>query len=804
MAGPMRIQAAPPPFPVVEAEYRVYEIGNPANGAGPLWCYGSTCLVRAGREVFASGLEIRPEQKPLNNVRWTLFRLDEKEAQRLQADSEGRQREPCPIGLFKDGRLLLTSNPTLTPPGAYSGPAQPQLLIFDTKRPEAPPLLSHPQWKDNPRFTEHSYRAFAADSPNREALYLQNVGYDTAHWSFLDRDGQWSKSGSIRMPWGAEFEKPQPIRICYQNLALRNRTACLLGVSDIIEWVREWREYKLILHEGNQWDYDFRRLYFCRTPDITKEPFGEWIKVAECEKCGHITNLDLWLDGEGRAHILWIEQNIWDARVRNKFFPGEPITHALMYGVIEGNRLVRKTCLALGGEQQASREIPGWGRFQATPDGRLFVFYYAGGSDNSGKAVSENRLVEINPDGTAGQPARVNLRRPMKTFFTASERGGSAPSATLDLLGEAEGISGISYARINLLGKIRVEFDWVLTPAPDGWEISLDAGSSGSTGGRIVSCSWRIGEQTAAGSKVRQKIARGGPLEIELTVRDAKGNRGRFTRTFWLPPTPADLGLRQWGLLLRVEAEHFAAGKGGNTQTGTGTDVSGLVLSHRGTAGDWLEWEVEVPAEDRYYLLARYLAPAGALFKLAVDGQPPVEVALPAGNGERGKWDLAALTERGQPASIRLTAGRHRLRLENRTDQRLDLDYLELAAAGTPFPDRKLNGWRPGEENGRRYLAALAGIIPPDRITTENGLCYNYHLGPAYPGDGLESEGVAASTLRLFEDGRELGPAHAPHAEIRRQGKGRFSHWKGLLYFSSSDGNDPRTNGRRYTWRLED
>ena len=65
--------SAPPIVPVVEAEYPVYHLDDPGNGAGPLWCLGSTCLARRGADVFASGLELIPNQRPLNNVRWTLF-----------------------------------------------------------------------------------------------------------------------------------------------------------------------------------------------------------------------------------------------------------------------------------------------------------------------------------------------------------------------------------------------------------------------------------------------------------------------------------------------------------------------------------------------------------------------------------------------------------------------------------------------------------------------------------------------------------------------------------------------------------
>ena len=56
-----------------------------------------------------------------------------------------------------------------------------------------------------------------------------------------------------------------------------------------------------------------------------------------------------------------------------------------------------------------------------------------------------------------------------------------------------------------------------------------------------------------------------------------------------------------------------------------------------------------------------------------------------------------------------------------------------------------------------------------------------------------------SSNLVLFEDGRALGPPHSLHAEIRESGRGRYSHWDGSLIFSSSDGTDPRINGRVYS-----
>src|SRR6266545_2556365 len=111
--------------PVVEAEEDVYTYEPANNGAGPLWCSGSTCLVRIGDDIFASGLETLKDCKPLNNCRWTLFKRESGGWKLWRADDAGRTREPCPLAAFPDGRLFLSGNPTLsTNRETYSGPAR--------------------------------------------------------------------------------------------------------------------------------------------------------------------------------------------------------------------------------------------------------------------------------------------------------------------------------------------------------------------------------------------------------------------------------------------------------------------------------------------------------------------------------------------------------------------------------------------------------------------------------------------------------------------------------------------------------
>jgi len=433
---------------VVQIEEDVYSYKPADNGAGPMWCHGSTCLVRIGDELFASGIETLDEAKPPNNCRWMLFQRGKEGWRRVCIDASGRTREPCPMAGFPDSRLFLSANPTVSADAnAVSGPARPELLEFAVEDAGRPVRRLLPAWAGSPEFTEHSYRSLAADGPNHELILFQNIGYTHAEWVFLDRDGQWSAQGRLEWPWGAEYAKPQPIRVCYPNVVLKGREVHFCGVSDIVEPNEQWRAFKKQL-TGNEWDYDFRRLFYTWFADITTKRFEPWVEIASREKtCGWINPGDLWLGPDGAAHILWTEQAL-DERLREKFFPDEKQSHSLNYAVVhKGKVVLRRTLLAA--EEGKSNEQAGRARFHITPAKQLFVFFYAYGSDASGQPVSENRLVEILADGSAGQPVRVPLDRPFSDFFTATVRAGSPPSKTLELLGVRQG-SGttISFARI--------------------------------------------------------------------------------------------------------------------------------------------------------------------------------------------------------------------------------------------------------------------------------------------------------------------------------------------------------------------
>lgn len=431
----------------VEVEEKIYDYQDPQNGAGPMWCRGSTCLVRHGGRVIASGLEVVPGAQPLNNCRWTLFERGPDGWQRVRTAVLNLTREPCPLALLSDGRLILSTHPTLAPKQPQ-GPARPELLFFQADDLEGPRQTVLPEWQGTPEFTEHSYRSLAVDAARNEViLFVHSTSPWAVSWTFRSDAGLWLARGELRWPWGAQYEKPQPIRVAYPNVLLRDRQVHFCGVSDIVEPNAAWRAFKKQL-TGRDWDYDFRRLFYTWSRDIRTGQFADWVEVASREAtCGWITPGDLWLDTDNVVHLVWSERAI-DERLRERFFPQARQSHAINYARLRNGDVLLRRTLALA-EEGVSEEIPSAPRFQITPAGRLYVLYYVGGRDAAGRAVSENRLLEVRHDGPPGPAVRVPLEHPLNNFFTATPRAGSPLSTTLDLLGTpADAPLTIRYARV--------------------------------------------------------------------------------------------------------------------------------------------------------------------------------------------------------------------------------------------------------------------------------------------------------------------------------------------------------------------
>jgi hypothetical protein len=427
----------------VEVEEELYRYVPANNGAGPMWCAGSTTLARIGDVVYATGLETLPDAKPLNNCRWVLWRRDHAGWQRRFVDEQGRTREPAPLAVIRDGSVLVSANPTLSPPEREGGgPARPEVMSFQASH-NAPPDRWLPQWQGQPRFTEHSYRSFTADGVLGTSMLFQNIDYTHAEWVFRDAEGRWAGQGRLDWPWGAEYAKPQPVRTCYPAVGLSDRTVHFFGVSDILEPNLAWRSFKKEL-TGKEWDYDFRRLFYIWNADVTREGFRPWVEVASREAtAGGVWPCDLWIEPGGAVQLLWTERAI-DERLRTRFFPEVKQSHSLRHVRIDRGQLGDRHTLSESTETKPAPLVTA-ARFHPLRDGRLLVFTHVSGSEGG------NRIAELKQDGTWGATVTVPLTRAFTSFFTATPRAGTQPSDYLDLLGTVAGSDhAIHYARIRV------------------------------------------------------------------------------------------------------------------------------------------------------------------------------------------------------------------------------------------------------------------------------------------------------------------------------------------------------------------
>jgi len=435
--------------PIVEIEDEIYSYEPADNGAGPLWCSGSTIVARFGEDVYVTALETLPEEKPLNNCRWVLYQRAADGWRLVYRDDTGRTREPCPLAALYNGDLLVTANPTRTESGQSRGPAEPVVFRFDTKDIEAGCTRELPEWQGTPQFTEHSYRTVTTDGERNEVLYMQNVGMDVSHMSLLGRDGNWSGPGTLAWPWGAEYPQPQPLRLCYPNVIMRDRAVHFFGVGDIVEPIEAWRNAKFEITQ-RQWDYVFRRLFYAYTPDVTSEPFSAWLEIANRDAtAGAMRNNDIWLAPDGTAHLVWSEANV-DARLRDRFFPGETIAHSLEYVAIrEGTVRTRRTIVKVSEDEDGDR--PMGARFHVMEDGTLVMLGSFAHTSAEGSGI-RYRLAELSSDGMLSEWVDVPFEHPFSgTVLTNTVRGGSRPSSVIDMVGMAAGApKTLRYARVRL------------------------------------------------------------------------------------------------------------------------------------------------------------------------------------------------------------------------------------------------------------------------------------------------------------------------------------------------------------------
>jgi len=423
----------------VELEEVVTRYTPANNGAGPMWCYGSTVIARQGGDVFLSVIETGEDVPLLCNTRWQLWRRSAEGWKLAQTEKQYRQREPCPLAVFHDGPVFLSVNPSTEPPGTKYGPCKPLVLEFDPANPSVPAKTHQPEWADGTYFTDHSYRGFAADGANGELLLL-NINARTSEQfvSYRDKNGQWHQKGTITFP----------IRSCYPQVALRDGAAHVMAIGDIVEPVEEWQKLKFEKLK-RKWDYVFRRLFYTYTDNIRTTGFCEPVEIDSVEKtAGHIRNLDMHIDRTGAAHLLYTKQPHQYDFIRDKYFPGQAMSVYLEYVTVKDGKVLSRQTLA---ERPAGPNgfEPSFGRFHISSAGELYVIA-AGTNVKKGQRTSGNFLARIPSGKNKPQFQRIELKHPFGSFFTNTPRGGSKSSDIIDIFGIADDAPNLRYARIRI------------------------------------------------------------------------------------------------------------------------------------------------------------------------------------------------------------------------------------------------------------------------------------------------------------------------------------------------------------------
>lgn len=341
------------------------------NGAGPMWTYGNSCLLRVGERVFFTTNHVEEGRAPHNNTYMVLYeKTGDGPWKQVFRDEDRYQREPCQLLYTGDDRLLLYTNPTREsyPPEVITAvvPAVPMLYVFDIADgvKKVQELILPWDEPDYP-FRSHSYRGCARDEVTGN-LFFDCIYYppdtDGFHcYSVLD-----SQFRPVRM---SKLDFPE--RGLYHNVVMHDGETYLFAITGVKEENEEWAAYK---EQMGGFDWVFQKLYVKYTPDITRQEFGPAQVVCDVSATsGNVSNMDCCFDG-GDVLFLTRETSIDEAYMRDRFFPGVERTEELVLYRFRGGK--QKSRTVIDRTTDAEGPLPLYaGAFHTAAGGKVYVVW---------------------------------------------------------------------------------------------------------------------------------------------------------------------------------------------------------------------------------------------------------------------------------------------------------------------------------------------------------------------------------------------------------------------------------------------
>lgn len=399
------------------------------NGASPLWCMGSSVIARVGDDILCTVPQGGFGVLPMSDRHIELYRKRPGQPFELLWREDRFTREPAPVVVYDDKTIVMTANPAIKRfkegEGEKTSPSEPLIYTFDITKEKFEPEITKPLWDDpGYLFYEHSYRNHCIDRSTGELLLTWQYVKDNegAHcYSLRNKNGEWIRSGKLEYPK----------RACYQNLALKNNSAHIFGVSDVIEPVLEWKEYKQEI-TGKKWDYDFRNLYYIYSNDIYRDGLSDAMIIDSREEtCGYMFNLDICVDDSGQCHMLYKSKSIWHEFIRDKFFPDVDFDAALHYCKIKDGKIIEQKIIDKETELTDRKNVDTnyQAAFHEGKDGRIQILMNKNNSNGTGKYTDGWYLLDSDMNAK-----RLDIGAEPGAFHSAKSRLGNMDKDHIDIL----------------------------------------------------------------------------------------------------------------------------------------------------------------------------------------------------------------------------------------------------------------------------------------------------------------------------------------------------------------------------------